>query len=532
MFNNETKFGLYDERTEERMPLYFVDIKVDLIDQFAKIYLTHKYFNPSSEDVNTVFKFPKEFFDSFNGFTVEKGGKNFIGAVGKNEIIQRKFIFYNEGETRVEAEDFVPKKVFHHLFLDIGNLLPGESISITLIYDKVINLSENGQLLLQLSLSLTPKFVPSCRAYSLISYDLLKKYIFEGNVDRKALREIKKCSNIKYIKEGNELYYQYDINVNIHSSFPIKKIETKNVLPTVIIQPNEFNAKVSLDKFNLNLPTENFELVYEIDQKYLSKPRLLLTKHPKFKDDYAFWYSFNPILMPEVAESRNDIQYYHANYVICFDRSKSSKEKDFQLAKEALLDFIHFLPHTSNSNFEIVSFGTNYKPMFGSFVPISESNREKAINKVEQFTDAMGEVNLLPALEYIRELVKKSPVKTRVFIITYGKVKDDMDIEDFIEDTVRLFDIKYYCLGLVTKNDSYTDYKIKFIDSIGEKGMGESYYVEEQSELADKINDLIDASISFSLKNFQLNFEKYSKEFIQSNIYKDENTNPFHPIKN
>ena len=62
--------------------------------------------------------------------------------------------------------------------------------------------------------------------------------------------------------------------------------------------------------------------------------------------------------------------------------------------------------------------------------------------------------------------------------------------------------------------------------------MGESYYVEEQSELADKINDLIDASISFSLKNFQLNFEKYSKEFIQSNIYKDENTNPFHPIKN
>ena len=194
MFNNETKFGLYDERTEERMPLYFVDIKVDLIDQFAKIYLTHKYFNPSSEDVNTVFKFPKEFFDSFNGFTVEKGGKNFIGAVGKNEIIQRKFIFYNEGETRVEAEDFVPKKVFHHLFLDIGNLLPGESISITLIYDKVINLSENGQLLLQLSLSLTPKFVPSCEAYSLISYDLLKKHIFEGNGDRKALREIKKCT--------------------------------------------------------------------------------------------------------------------------------------------------------------------------------------------------------------------------------------------------------------------------------------------------------------------------------------------------
>ena len=43
------------------MPLYFVDIKVDLIDKFAKIYLTHKYFNPSSKVVSTVFKFSKEF---------------------------------------------------------------------------------------------------------------------------------------------------------------------------------------------------------------------------------------------------------------------------------------------------------------------------------------------------------------------------------------------------------------------------------------------------------------------------------------
>ena len=501
MYEKEAHFGLYDERTKERMPLYFVDIKVDLIDTFAKIYLTHKYFNPSKKDVNTVFKFPEEFFQSFDGFTVEKNGKTFIGAVGKNEIIQRKFLLFNdEGETKFKAEYFEPEKDYNYLYLEIGNLLPGESISITLIYDQVIDLSENGQFLLQLSLSLTPQFVPSCDSYSFITYDLIKKFVFEGNVDRKALREIKKCSNIKYIKEGSELYYQYDINVNIHSSFPIKKIETKNVLPTVIIQPNEFNAKISLDKFNLNLPTENLELVYEIDQKYLSKPRLLLTKHPKLEDDYAFWYSFNPILMPEVAESRNDIQYYHANYVICFDRSKSSKEKDFQLAKEALLDFIHFLPHTSKSNFEIVSFGTNYTPMFGSFVPISESNREKAINKVEQFTDAMGEANLLPSLEYKRELVKKSPVKTRVFVITYGKVKDDMDSENFIEETVRLFDIKYYCLGLPRINDSYTEYETENINSIGEKGMGVSDYVEEQSELADKVNDLIDASISFSSK--------------------------------
>ena len=140
------------------MPLYFVDIKVDLIDKFAKIYLTHKYFNPSSKVVSTVFKFSKEFFDSFNGFTVEKNGKTFIGAVGKKELSQKKFLFQDGADTpEVKAEDFSPKTEEDYLSLDIGNILPEEYISTTLIYEQVINLSENGQLLLQLSLSLTPK---------------------------------------------------------------------------------------------------------------------------------------------------------------------------------------------------------------------------------------------------------------------------------------------------------------------------------------------------------------------------------------
>ena len=87
------------------------------------------------------------------------------------------------------------------------------------------------------------------------------------------------------------------------------------------------------------------------------------------------------------------------------------------------MDFIHFLPQTSKSNFEIISFGSEYsKPMFGSFVPINEQNIESAINKVEQFSDDMGygQANLFSPIVYIRDLVKKSPVKTRVFVITYG----------------------------------------------------------------------------------------------------------------
>ena len=82
------------------------------------------------------------------------------------------------GYTRSKSRRFLTKDRRKHI--------TEEYISTTLIYEQVINLSENGQYLLQLPLILTPKYHPS--------YNLIKKFVFEGNVDRKALREIKKCT--------------------------------------------------------------------------------------------------------------------------------------------------------------------------------------------------------------------------------------------------------------------------------------------------------------------------------------------------
>ena len=91
------------------------------------------------------------------------------------------------------------------------------------------------------------------------------------------------------------MYYQYDITVKVNSSVAIKKIEAKNNNPTVITKIDDFHAIISFDNSNINIPSEDFELVYEISQEELMKPKLLFTKHPKFDDDYAFWYSFSQV---------------------------------------------------------------------------------------------------------------------------------------------------------------------------------------------------------------------------------------------
>lgn len=93
------------------------------------------------------------------------------------------------------------------------------------------------------------------------------------------------------------MYYQYDITVKINSSVPINKIKTKNNNPTIITKNDDRHAIISFDKSKINITRENFELIYEISQEELMKPKLVFTKHPKFDDDYAFWYSFSPSQM-------------------------------------------------------------------------------------------------------------------------------------------------------------------------------------------------------------------------------------------
>ena len=515
--------GLYNADTDEQMPLYFIDIAVDVVDQFAKVKLTHKYFNPTDTVMNTIFKFPKGLYQVFDGLTVEMNGKTLVGLVGKKEKVERKFkIEEDKGNTVIKTETVQrPKynRTFDLLITTIGNILPKENISLTFSFVQKLDISLNKRFSLMLPLTLTPKFVPTSTILNLMS-----KYIYEGKVDIQEVKAIKESSDIKYIKQGSGLYYQYDVNVNIHSTFPIKKIDTKIHAPTVITQIDSFNANVMLARSNVNIPNEDFELVYEIDQESLKMPKLLLTKHPKFEDDYAFWYSFSPSekIKNELSGLSENIDNFQGNFVFCIDRSGSMSGGRISVAKESLLYFIRSLPDT-NSNFDIISFGTDYEPMFGSFVPINEQNTETAINKIEKFNADMGGTNLKEALEHIREVGKKSPLKTRVFVITDGSLFDTQECLNLIAKSVNEFDVRYFSLGIGSGCDE------ELVRGIGEKGIGNCEFSKNETDIIEKVIYLLESSMQLYLTDFKLQMGKTPDNFL-SNFTSEDFGNKNQPI--
>ena len=522
--------GLFNKDTDEPMPLYFIDIAVDVVDQFAKVKLTHKYLNPTDNVMNTVFKFPRGLYQVFDGLTVEMNGKTLVGLVGKRENVERKFkIEESKGNTVIKTETVQRPKYnrsFDLIMTTIGNILPKEFINLSFSFVQKLDISLNKRFSLMLPLTLTPKFVPTSTILGLLS-----KYIYEGKVDMQEVKAIKESSDIKYIKQGSGLYYQYDVNVNIHSTFPIKKIESKIHAPTVINQIDPFNANVSLDRSNINIPNEDFEVVYEIDQESLRMPKLLLTKHPKFEDDYAFWYSFSPSekIKTDFSALSQNIENFQGNFVFCIDRSGSMSGGRISVAKESLLYFIRSLPDT-NSNFDIISFGSEYEPMFGSFVPINERNTEIAINKIEQFNADMDGTNLRPALEHIREIGKKSQLKTRVFVITDGSLFDTQECLNLIAESVNEFDVRYFSLGIGSGCDE------ELVRGIGEKGIGDCEFSKNETDITEKVIYLLESSMQLYLTDFKLQMGKTpdnflsnctSKEFANSNQPINKNINVF-----
>ena len=71
--NEEAPLGLYSN--DEILPLFSTDIYADINDKFAKVKLTHIYYNPYDDYLDTCFKFPKGLYQVFDGIEAEIDGK-------------------------------------------------------------------------------------------------------------------------------------------------------------------------------------------------------------------------------------------------------------------------------------------------------------------------------------------------------------------------------------------------------------------------------------------------------------------------
>ena len=196
--------GLYNKKTNDLIPIISTSIKADIYGKFANVKLTHKYFNPYNEYLDTSFKFPKGLFQVFDGLEVLLDGKILKGIIGEKKRLRYQYVSdLSKGKTVVETEEINTSSTQISASLmvtNIGNIPPKKEISLTFSFIQLLDISRGNILQFVIPLVLTPKYIPQKETIK-----LLKDYIYNGKLDNDKLYSMVQSGNIKYLQTDNNL---------------------------------------------------------------------------------------------------------------------------------------------------------------------------------------------------------------------------------------------------------------------------------------------------------------------------------------
>ena len=508
--------GLYSNKENEILPLFSTEIKADIFDKFAKVQLIHNYFNPYDQYLDTSFKFPKGLYQVFDGIEAEIDGKKIKGLVGLKKNIRVKYVAeLSKGSTVVETEEICPQstKIKSDLLITkIGNIPPKKEIKIIFSFLQTLDISLNKKLKFVLPLVLTPRYIPLEK-----TLNLLKDYIYKGKTNTEELCNMMRAGKIKYIQntDENSLQYYYNLNVNVLSQSKIKKIETKMKDQKALIKKiNDNNYNISLDASELHIPNEDFVLEYEINEEDLKKPQMYLESHPKYKNDYCLYYTFNPSKQIKNLEENilnNPIKEdFRGNFIFLVDRSGSMYGNRINMAKQSLIYFLKSLQE-NGSKFNILCFGSKFYSIFNENKLVNDDNINQALNIVMNFDADMGGTEIKKAIEYINKKLIDKDLLNRIFVMTDGAVWDVQDCLNMVTKTKNNpnFDCKFYSLGI---GNGCSESLVK---GIAKEGDGECELVKNEEDISDKIIYLLESSMSYCLDNYHFYLKKNSDKILK-----------------
>ena len=512
--------GLYDKKTNELIPIVNISIKTNIYGKFANVILTHRYFNPYDEYLDTSFKFPKGLFQVFDGLEVLIDGKIIKGIIGEKKFLRHQYINnLSKGNTVVETEEINTSstKISASLMItNIGNIPPKKEISLTFSFIQLLDISRGNILQFIIPLVLTPKYIPQKSTIK-----LLKDYIYNGKLDNDKLYSMMQSGNIKYLKTDNNLEnleYTYNLDINLYSEFIIKKIGCKMKNKNIIISKiNDFCYNIKLDPSLIHIPNEDFILEYEVNKEEFKKPNLIIEKHPKYDNDYCFYYSFNPWYfiqdLPNVDITSPLIEDFKGNFIFVIDRSGSMSGGRMKMAKQSLFYFLKSLPE--ESKFNIISFGSDYELLFEQNLLVNDENIRKTLYLLQDFDANMGGTNITGPLKKVKTDLLEKDLKNRIFVMTDGAIWDEADCFKVIEETLGLqdIDVLFYSLGI---GNGCSETLVK---GIAQKGMGDCELVKNEEDISDKIINLLECSMSICFDSFNVKLEKINETTLTNCSY-------------
>jgi len=193
-------WGLYIQKSSIAIPLKFLDISIQILNNVARVYYTQVYYNDSNSLFETEFFFPistDACFDSFEAKFQDTVIKGVIKEKQEAKELYQEAL--NQGRTVAYSE--IDEETGDIMKVLLGNIPPKSNISIKYSYIQKLETTLNKFWCFQLFSSITPKY--------------------NGDLNSLLKTDISLLSNYPTISSNDSGAYPWSISCEIQSSSPI-----------------------------------------------------------------------------------------------------------------------------------------------------------------------------------------------------------------------------------------------------------------------------------------------------------------------
>ena len=187
-----------------------------------------------------------------------------------------------------------------------------------------------------------------------------------------------------------------------------------------------------------------------------------------------------------------------AEFIFIIDRSGSMDGSNIKHAKSTLKLLLQSL--NLGCYFNIIGFGTEYKMLAkGESLEYNQESLESSLKSVDSMKADMGGTYLLPPLKVALNLPAPTPGLSRqIMVLTDGETEGVSDIMRLVESSPQRFRVFSFGIGSGASRE--------LVNGIANAGRGKAVYVQNASEMEQKVLHIMNLAFSPDLRDIEVKF--------------------------
>jgi Ca-activated chloride channel family protein len=428
-----------DGGAQDIAPLVFTDVHMDVSGVTARVRVTQRFVNPTTDWREGVYVFPLPEKAAVDHLDMRIGERVIQGQIKERDDARRT---YETAKTEGKKASLVEQERPNMFTTNVAHIGPSEEIVVGIEYQQTLKY-DAGSFALRFPMAITPRYMPSTDAVA--------------DADR---------ITPPLVAPGTGAVNPVALDIDLDAGFPLAKLTS--TYHSVHIDAQGGNRYRIALAGGVVPAARDFELAWTPDIGSAPAAALLTEQRDGRK------YALLMVLPPAADASARTHAPREITYIV--DTSGSMEGVSMDQAKEALLAALDRLQ--PGDRFNVIEFNSVTRPLYTAPMPVADTTLASARSFVKALR-ARGGTEMLPALTAALSTTRQDATMRQIVFLTDGAVGNENELLQLIK--AKLDDRRLFTIGIGPAPNTF------FLKKAAEAGRGTFTFIGDVSEVKDKM---------------------------------------------